>query len=425
MRDGQSLVVVVAPDRNSPALAILLLSDGKFRPLTHPPANAADSTPVVSPDGNSIAFVRSTGLENANIFVSDAAGASLPHAITFDGSGIRGVAWTRDGQDLLYTGRRVGMWRMWRVPAYGGSPRDLVIAGKDAQFVAVAPAGNRMVYTVSPTVSAIWRAELGNPEHAVEHAVIRTSGSEMGARYSPDGKSIADISDQSGNDEIWLSDAEGGNRVQATSFKGPDLARVHWSPDGKSLIFDVRGDQGNDLYIMPATAGGKPVRVQLGASNGSWSRDGKSIYFQARNGIWKAAVNGGEPRQITGAEPPVQPVESVDGKYLYFRRWSAIWRVPTAGGEAEQAITPDHDLMWNTTLQPTVQGLYYLEWERSAREVVVSFFDFASKKSSVVFHVKRAGGRDVTYSVSPDGKYLLYARGDQSQTNLEVVENFR
>jgi len=424
MRDGQSLIVVQAVDRQPASLAKLSLADGKFQPLTHPPAGREDSTPAVSPDGNAIAFVRSTG-DNADIFLCDPSGGN-PRPVTFDGSAIRGIAWTRDGQDLVYTGRRVGGWRLWRLPAYGGSPRDLIVAGRDAQYVAVAPVGNRLVYTVSPTVSSIWRAELGGADKVVEHAIVRSPGRESGARYSPDGKRIADISNQTGNDEIWLSDSDGGNRVQVTSFKGPDLARIRWSPDGKSLIFDASGEQGNDLYIVPAVAGGKPVRVQLGALNGSWSHDGKAIYFQARNRIWKASVSGGDPRQISPTEGVGQPVESADGKYVYFRNQRAFWRVPVAGGEEEQAIVPEHDLMWSTTLQPTRQGMYYIEFERSANEPVVSFFDYGEKKSSVVFHVKRGGWRDgATYSVSPDGKYILYARVDQSQTNFEVVENFR
>ena len=423
-RDGQSLVAVEAPGEQSPQLAVLSLSDGKFRPLTHPPAGAEDSTPAVSPDGNSIAFVRSIGGDNANIFVTDATGANPAHAVTFDGRAIHGIAWTRDGQDLVYTGQRVGMWRLWRVPAYGGSPRELMVGGRDAQYAAVAPLGGRMVYTVSPWVSSIWRAELGDPDNVVEHVIIRSSGRETGARYSPDGKAIADVSDQTGHDEIWLSDADGGNRMQLTHFQGPGLEHIRWSPDGKTLLFQVDGEQEVSLYVT-AAAGGKPRRVQSNAANGSWSRDGKTIYYQAADHIWKVPLAGGDAQQISRFENTAQPVESVDGKYIYFRRWGSIWRVPTAGGEEAQAIAPDHDLMWNTTLQPTRQGLYYLEWERSVHEPVVSFFDFATRKSTIIFHTKQGGGRDTTYWVSPDGKYILYPRVDQSQTNLELVENFR
>ena len=425
MRDGQSLVVVQQIKQQPAALAALSLKGGSIQPISHPPAGKEDSTPAVSPDGSAIAFVRSTGPEGADIFLCDPTGAN-PRQLTFDDRPIRGLAWTRDGQDLVYAGQRVGGLRLWRLPAYGGSPKDLIIAGRQAQYVAIAPAGNRLVYTVSPEVSSIWRVTLGDPsEKPDEHVIVRSPGRESGARYSPDGKKIADISDQTGNDEIWISDADGGNRVQVTSMKGPDLARIRWSPDSKTLIFDAQGQQGTDLYTVPAEAGGKPVRVQLGALNGSWSHDGKSIYFQAHDHVWKSAPDGGSPQQLEAKDGAAQPVETWDGKFIYFRQWRTFWRIPVAGGDEEEAIIPEHELMWSTTLQPVKQGMYYLEWERSARMPVVSFYDFAEKKSSVVFKMPNAGGRILTYSVSPDGKYLLYARVDQSQTNIDIVENFR
>jgi hypothetical protein len=130
--------------------------------------------------------------------------------------------------------------------------------------------------------------------------------------------------------------------------------------------------------------------------------------------------------QISDRNGAAQPVESLDGKFIYFRNWRSFWRVPTAGGDEEEAIVPEHDLMWSTTLQPTAKGMYYLEFERSIGAPVVSFFDYATKKSSVVFQMQNVGGRNsTTYSVSPDGKYVLYSRADHTQTNFEVVENFR
>ena len=422
MHDGRSLAVVQQAEQKPAAIAILSLDNGTIHPITQPPPGGQDSTPVVSPDGNSIAFLRSTGGQSGDIFVCDTAGAH-PQRVTFDDRAIRGISWTRDGQDLLYTGARAGGWRLWRLPAYGGSPRDLIIAGRNAQYVTASPAGNRLVYTENSMASSIWRAPL-NESEGEERAIIRSRGQEGGARYSPDGKMIADISDQTGSDEIWLSDADGGNRVQVTNFKGPGLARIRWSPDGKSLIFDADAQQGNDLYVVPAVPNGKPVRVQLSAINGAWSHDGKTIYFQAHDHIWKAAADGGSPQQITERNGAAQPIESADGKFIYFRNWRTFWRLPVGGGEEEEAIVPEHSLMWSTTLQPSKTGMYYLEFEQNRRQPVVSFYDYATKKTSVVFRMKSSGGKILTYSISPDGKYILYSRIDQSQTNFQMVENF-
>jgi Tol biopolymer transport system component len=426
MQDGRSLVVVQAAGKQPSWLAILSLDTGAISAITHPPAGTdGDSTPTVSPDGNTIAFVRGTVSGGADIFLCDRTGAN-PRRLTFDDHAIRGLTWTHDGQDIMYTSDRAGGWKVWRVQAYGGSPRDLIIAGREASYVTAAPAGNRLVYTVSPKVSSIWRSALGKSDATGEaHPVIRTSGSESCPRYSPDGKKIADISNQTGHDEIWLCDGDGGNRVQVTHLNGPDLQRLRWSPDGKLLIFDSSGDQGQELDTIPAAAASKPTNVQIDAVNGSFSRDGKTIYYQARGQIWKASLNGGNPVQLSHELGAAQPVESADGKYIYFRNRRSLWRVPAAGGDAEEAIIPEHDLPGSTTIQPVRDGVYYLEFERAAHGMAVSFFDFATKRSEVVFRFRNQNLGASTFSVSPDGKSILYPRVDQSQTNLVIVENFR
>jgi Tol biopolymer transport system component len=344
--------------------------------------------------------------------------------LTFDDHGIRGIAWTRDGQDLLYSGNRVGGWRLWRVPAYGGSPRDLAVSGKQAYYPAIGR--NRLAYTDSPTVSAIWRAELGTADTVEERPVIRSTGREVSPVWSPDGAEIANVSDQSGSDEIFVSDAAGSNRVQITWLKGPRVGRLRWSPDGKSILFDASSDHGQEVFTLTAAPGNKPARALLNASNASFSHDGKWIYFQSRGQIWKATAAGGNPRAIVEEFGVGQPVESADGKYVYYRSRRGIWRIPIAGGAEEEAFVPDHDMWGPTTLQPTKKGVYYTEFERSARSMVVSFYDFSTRKSSIVFRLPntdwQSGG---SYSVSPDGNSILYARVDQSQTNLMLVENFK
>ncbi len=424
--DGKSLVIVHAAEKLAPGLAVVSIDSGKITRITSPPEGAeSDTTPAVAPDGGSVAFVRSTGNDAADIWLCDLSGHGV-RRLTFDNRAIHGTAWTPDGHDLVYSSSRIGGWRLWRVPAFGGSPRELTIAGHRAEYPAVAPRGHILAYADSPRVSAIWRATLTDPP-TEDRPLIRSSGRESSPAWSPDGKRIGDISDQTGNDEIWVSDADGGNRTQVTHLNGPPIGRFRWSPDGKTLLFDARGERGQDLYTIPV-AGGKPTRVLLGSGNASWSHDGKTIYFSSRGQIWKADYHGGNPEPILKDREmgPAQPVESPDGKYVYFRTRRSFWRVPATGGEAEEAIVPEHDLGWVTTLQLTKKGAYYVELQRSVRSLVVSFYDFATKKSSVVFRLNSWDlGSGHQFSVSPDGKYILYPKTDQSQTDLMLVQNFR
>jgi dipeptidyl aminopeptidase/acylaminoacyl peptidase len=256
---------------------------------------------------------------------------------------------------------------------------------------------------------------------------VRSTGREFAPAWSPDGKKIANVSDQTGSEELWICDADGGNRVQVTHFDGPRVRRPQWSPDGKTVLVTVSGDRGNDLYTVPLQ-GGPPNRILLGATGGTWSHDGKSIYYQARGQVWKAQANGGSPVQLTQQRGAGDPVESADGKYVFYvlyRMRRSIWRVPVAGGEEEEFIVPEHEL-GRTALIPVRKGVYYTEWSRGTRSTVVSFYDFAAKQNSTPFRIKTSDfSDDAGFSISADGKYILYPRVDQSETNLMLIENFR
>ena len=162
-RDGKSLAVVETGEEQLPAIALVSLADGTVRRITQPPEGSeGDSTPAVWPDGNTLAFVRATGPDSADIYLCDLAGGDM-RRLTFDDRAIRGIAWTPDGQEVVYAANRADRWRLWRVPAYGGSPRQIAIAGGQAHYPPSRPRAAAWL-TDSPSVSAIWRAALGAPD---------------------------------------------------------------------------------------------------------------------------------------------------------------------------------------------------------------------------------------------------------------------
>ena len=423
--DGKTLFVSApAGDQSVPVIQTVSSAGGSLQPITKPPEGGhGDISPAVSPDGKNVVFVRKLDNGRADLYLCDTKGGGL-RQLTFDNNGIRGVTWSAGGEDLMYSCNRGTGWRLWRVPAYGGSPRDLIVSGNHATFPSIAPAGNRLAYADSPSVAEVWIAQVGPLDPEQERPLLRSSGREINPSFSPDGKRIANISDQSGDQEIWVTEPD-GTRNQITRLEGRRMSQPQWSPDGKMLLCVMRGQNGQEVFTVPA-AGGKATRVITSANEASWSHDGKSIYYASPMGgdIWKVASDGSNPQQITkrrggGGDPH----ESTDGKYVYYRSRRAIWRVPSEGGEGEEAFVPEHDLMWGG-IQTTPKGVYYLEFARNGRALVVVFYDFATKKSQPVVRFKNTNWFD-GYSLSPDGKFVLFSKVDQNETNLITVENFR
>ena len=425
--DGRSLVVVDT-SASPPALALVPADGGAIAPITHPPAESTgDSTPAVSPDGATLAFVRGSAGDGADIYVSDLRGAGL-RRLTFDDSAIRGLSWMPGGQELIYATTRAGAGsQLFRLSAYGGSPRLLTIGGAHANFPAVSGAGHRLAFADNPAPVAIWRARLeadGKGEDA--HELIRSTGRDTWPSYSADGKRIVFISDRTGTEEIWVCDAEGAKPIQVTRFLDwPRLAQPRWSPTGPSLLFSYAGKLGRGLFTL--TQGNlQPRLVASGGVNGVWSHDGKAIYFDGEGRVWRVAADGSGKREaVTRELGTAQSAESPDGKFIYFRHRRSVWRVPAAGGDEEGVFTPESPF-WSS-LQPVENGVYYLSWEFGARRGSISFYDFASKQSRAA--VRMRGGRDAgapsTFAISPDRRYILYPQVDRTETNLMLIENFR
>ncbi len=134
--------------------------------------------------------------------------------------------------------------------------------------------------------------------------------------FSPDGKTIAFTMNQerniawSTNNDVFLIPAAGGEPKKISTSPGADNQPVY-SPDGKYIAFRSMKRAGyeadkQDLMIYE-TAGGKLANLteKFDRSVGSvvWSRDGKSIYFdaddQGYHPIYQIGIAGGEPKKLT------------------------------------------------------------------------------------------------------------------------------
>src|SRR5262245_27400380 len=114
--------------------------------------------------------------------------------------------------------------------------------------------------------SNIWRVPGPASPSAAPGAAkkfIASTREGVDPRFSADGRRIAFASDRSGSMEIWVSDKNGQNITQLTSFGGPDVGSPQWSPDGHTIAFDCLDSTSRNarhVYLISAN-GGNPSRL--------------------------------------------------------------------------------------------------------------------------------------------------------------------
>jgi dipeptidyl aminopeptidase/acylaminoacyl peptidase len=160
---------------------------------------------------------------------------------------------------------------------------------------------------------------------------------------------------------------------------------------------------------------------------GTWSRDGRSIYFVSNRTknweIWKMPADGGEAVQVTRNGGYVS-FESVDGTYLYFSKRleeGKLWRVPVAGGEE----TPVLDAVEGISFAIFDKGIYFIQPPEGASSPTLRSLSFETGKVELIAALPNLA-RYQGLSVSPNGRYVLYTQQDQAPgSDLMLVENFK
>jgi serine/threonine protein kinase len=425
-----------AEQRNG-ALFLISVETGERRRLTTPPADGTgDTSPAFSPDGGTLAFSRDYGFHSDLYLLrlgEDYKPQGEPKKVDTGNSWNLGVAWTPNGREVVFASANGPIQGLWRIEvSKPGKPVRVGFPSDNAGALSISRTGKRLAYSVGRYDSNIWRVDLEGPGRKPGKPVLFISSTrpESNPEYSPEGKRIAFVSEQSGAAEVWICDSDGRNPVQLTKL-GSGVDSPRWSADGKNLAFVATREGNTDVYVVSA-GGGAPRRftTQPGEDNWPfWSRDGRWLYFEStRSGqteIWKMPSQGGEAIQVTRTHTEASvPQESPDGKFLYYcRGWPfamSVWRMPLEGGEESKVFDSVHPrALW--TIRP--EGIYYFTAPDDKGSSDLCFYEFATSKITKILKMERLLMWKIAFS--PDGRTILYSQLDESGSDLMLVENFK
>ena len=440
--DSQTLAFVdrqAGEDRYSIFLAPA--RGGAKRRVTFPAAevNHGDSSPAISPDGRTLAFVRQLTHDVADVFVQPVEGGNA-RRLTFDRRQIRGLAWMSDGKELIFSSNRNGRYELWRLAVTGTAPAKRVEGIADARSPAIssarAGAGSRLVYqshVEDYNIRVLQRGADGTWDASKSPSFTASTRDEQSPRVSPDGRRLAFVSDRSGWFEVWVCGyPDAADCRQLTSFRQGFVGSPSWSPDSKRIVFDARADGNADIYLVRAD-GGQPVRLTYENSVDSrptWSGDGRWIYFRSdRTGahqIWKIPLAGGAAIQVT-TTGGYEALESTNGKSLFYvqARWAnGLWTVPVEGGQATRIPA----FQWLSASSWTLVdgGVLWLDVTKSNPPGVLRFYDQVTGEMSQLTEVPAPVIPSATgLHAVRDGTVIMWSQLDRSAHDLMLVERFK
>jgi dipeptidyl aminopeptidase/acylaminoacyl peptidase len=253
--------------------------------------------------------------------------------------------------------------------------------------------------------------------------------------WSPDGKTVAFISNISGRNNLWLVPAAGGWPTQLT-ISDQRQTQPAWSPNGKQIAYisDHDGDEQWDIFLVSPKTGQVTNLThtrEISEDNPAWSPDGRYLAYTVKpktSSVFEIDVYDTVLRQtkhLTTNTPADKlndrPIWSHDGKYIAYTQEQAkgtdsnIFVAEVETGQST-LLTPHEGEQLYAVNDFSPDGKKLLITSNAANGYDnVALLDIASKKISWLTQDKwRISGGNF----SPDGKHVTWIANVEGNTDI-------
>lgn len=318
--------------------------------------------PALSPDGARIAFVLRTTDRDGDrdtralwqVPTSGGVPAPLTHA-TADSTPV----WSPDGSQLAFLRAQDGPAQIWLLPAGGGEARGLTTLPLGAGTPTWSPDGARIAFTAPVDSAAL-------PGETAETILARRSAPASTDRlgYKADGAGNLGTLVQ----QLHVLDVDSG-KVTVLTHGRAHASDPFWSPDGTRIAYSASVDDDADLTMripvfVRSSTDPNSEAVQVSAADVQatavgWTPDGRHVVAAGRTDtevgnadLLLFPVDGGEPQSITGSldrnvmpggpgYPGGMPQFADDGEIVFCLRdngYTHVYRVAQDGSGATALV---------------------------------------------------------------------------------------
>ena len=325
-------------------IMVLDVAAKKFTQLTD--FDGLDSWPMWGRDGYIYFVSDRDGGGLTNIYRVSENGGKADRVTSFKSGDVRWPAISSDGKVIVFE-HDFGIWKL-DVNSKRATPITLNIDAETQENLSevqsfssqaddydLAPSSRRIAFSIHGEIFTA-PVEEGDLKQLTDGPAR-----DRGVSYSPDGKWISYVSDQSGREELYVVPVDGSAPAQQLTDIDALKLSYNWSPDSKEIAFAASDDK-----LRKLTVATKQV-IELDSSHYGgfgapvWSPDGKWIAYSKpdisrTSDIYLIASSGAEkqPHKMTfDSYNDGNPRFGPDGRKLFFQRVEA-----TTGGAAPNSV---------------------------------------------------------------------------------------
>jgi TolB protein len=299
------------------------LDEGASDDESLPEAPTGSNThPAWSPDGTRIAFISNTEGVRSGRPINFEVYLALPDGsderrLTVNNEFESDLAWSPDGEKILFKSFRDGNDEVYVMDADGGNQKNLTNDPGSDGGGTWSPDGSTILFQSDRAADGTGTFFLMNADGSDVRAFPGDPGAGHSARWSPDGERIAFVSDRDGNGEIYVMDSDGSNLRRITDDP-LENGYPRWSPDGSGIAYTIGSFDTDRWAIVASDAdGGNPREVVGNADSGNvaWSPDGTRLIFGRYR---RYGDSGGEESRLhivdleTGEVTPIRDEQETD-----------------------------------------------------------------------------------------------------------------
>ncbi len=282
-------------------VTVMDIAAKKFTDLTD--FDGMDSFPMWSNDGHIYFVSDRDGNGLTNIWRIAESGGKGEKVTTFKAGDVRFPSISADGKTIVFE-HDFGIWKL-DVSSKKVTPIKLDIAGETQENIAeyrdfnsqvddydLAPSSRRIAFSIHGEIFTAPTDE-GDLKQITDSAAR-----DKDPQYSPDGKWLAFISDQSGREELYIAASDGVSEPQKISDLDTLKFSFAWSPNSKEIAFNS-SDNKLRKYNTESKQTVELVASKYGnISQPAWSPDGKWLAYshadQTRtNDVYLISASGG------------------------------------------------------------------------------------------------------------------------------------